>query len=426
MKLLFVHQNLGAFAGAEANILITATELRARGHELGLAYATTTGKGEQKWKDVFSDCFPIAEFQAAETTAAILKEFQPDLIYLHTFPEVEAVEALVASSIPVVRMVHDHSLYCLRSYKYNPLTRTVCTRAASLYCIFPCLAPLARNRGEGRPFKLSSYFNLRRQLDASKHCQRLIVYSDYSRDELVRNGFDGSRIHVHVPIECWGTKGLVTNFSGNNRILFAGQIIRGKGVDILLKSLAKVRTPFECIVAGDGNHRAYCERLSKQLGLQDKVRFVGYLPPEELKKQYTQASVFAVSSVWPEPFGMVGPEAMRYGLPVVAFDAGGISEWLMNGENGILVPWMDTAGYARALETLLEDKEKAREMGKRGLEHVNRIYDARKQVGTLEKIFLEVASNAREQGYEPIPAIYASTENQPSGMVEPMQEHVNS
>src|SRR6185369_3004667 len=98
-----------------------------------------------------------------------------------------------------------------------------------------------------------------------------------------------------------------------------------------------------------------------------------------------------MGSLWPEPFGMAGPEAMRWGLPVVAFDAGGIREWLTDGEDGFLVPWMDTRRYASRIEQLLSDKTLARQLGRNGMERVNRVYDSRRQVDVLERILLSVA-----------------------------------
>jgi len=229
----------------------------------------------------------------------------------------------------------------------------------------------------------------------SKQCRHLIVYSEYSKAELVRNGFDSHKIQVHVPILCWGHDGPVSSFSERNLILFAGQIIRGKGVDLLLRALSKLTVPFECLVLGDGSHRAYCEKLCTRLGLRNRVRFAGYVPHDQMREFYLDATVFAMPSVWPEPFGMAGPEAMRYGLPVVAFDAGGISEWLKDGQNGLLVPWMDTDAFAARLHLLLTNKNLARELGRRGLDHVNMSYNASAQVNRLEHLFRSLSDEGQ-------------------------------
>lgn len=387
MKILFAHQYFGAFGGAETNIHITATELQKRGHTLALLYATETGRGQDSWERTFPNRFQIPADDASDAVNSVVESFNPDIIYLHVFPNLEVIESLLASTAPVVRMVHDHSLYCLRSYKYNPLTRATCHRAASAFCAFPCMASLARNRGSLLPIKWAGFAAHRRELQLSKQCEQFIVYSEYSKTELVRNGFDPNRIQIHVPIRCWDN-GPVASFSNRNLILFAGQIIRGKGVDLLLKALAKVRVPFECIILGDGNNRPHCQRLCARLNLADRVQFRGFVPPEELQEYYLDASVFAVPSVWPEPFGMVGPEAMRYGLPVVAFNSGGINEWLTDGENGFLAPWKDTDSFAQRIEELLRNKTLARQMGRNGLERVNRVYPAERQVNMLERLFL--------------------------------------
>ena len=178
----------------------------------------------------------------------------------------------------------------------------------------------------------------------------------------------------------------MSSFGPKNVLLYVGQIIRGKGVDVLLRALARVKVPFECNIVGGGNHRGYCERLCARLGLEKKVRFWGYVSPDELEKFYLEASVFLMSSLWPEPFGMAGPEAMRYGLPVVAFEAGGIGEWLRDGENGFLVPWKDIEVFSRRIEELLIGKELGRRLGQQGKSWVRR-YDSGVQIASLEKVF---------------------------------------
>lgn len=405
MKILFAHQYFGAFGGAETNIHITATELQNRGHSVALLHATETGRGQESWERIFPTRFVALPNDGSRAVSSALESFNPDIIYLHVFPNTELIESLLESSVPVIRMVHDHSLYCLRSYKYNPLTRATCHRAASFYCVFPCMAPVARNRGGVLPLKMADFTAHRKELELSKRCERLIVYSEYSKAELIRNGFEPDKIQIHVPIRCWG-EGSVASFSDRNRILFAGQIIRGKGVDLLLRALAKVRVPFECIILGDGNYRPHCQRFCARLNLANRVQFRGFVPAEELQQFYLDASVFTVPSVWPEPFGMVGPEAMRYGLPVVAFDSGGISEWLTHGENGFLVPWKDTDAFALRIEELLRNKDLARKMGRNGLERVNRVYSAERQVDNLEQAFFALASGtkARSVRVSPVPS----------------------
>jgi glycosyltransferase involved in cell wall biosynthesis len=386
MKLLFVHQKLGEFGGAEANIRLSAKELRNRGYDLGLLHLENSGRNEAEWRALFAQCFCVPPTGCAGFVKSVLERFNPEVIYLHSVPNVKLLQALLASGVPVVRMVHDHGLYCMRSYKYDYFTRRICTRPFSPFCIFPCLASVARNPGGGFPLKWVSYRAKKKEIMLNQRCDHLVVYSDYVRKELIGNGFAAEKITVVVPIRIWADPMLASSFSSRNLILFAGQLIRGKGVDVLLQALAKVKTHFECAILGDGNHRRPCERLTHKLGLEGRVHFQGYVLPAELGEFYHEASVFVMGSLWPEPFGMAGPEAMRYGLPVVAFDAGGIREWLTDGENGYLIPWRNTELFAARLDQLLRDKALARQLGRNAFESVQR-YDSCRQIDHLESIF---------------------------------------
>src|SRR5438105_8306510 len=318
MKLLFVHERFGAFGGAETNLHLTARELKNRGHEVSLLHGHPTGQQEEAWRQVFpnSQAFPLTDKQAVRHAVT---EFQPDLAYVHKMPDLDIIEALVSSGLPLVRMVHDHDLCCMRSYKYNTLTRAICRRAASSYCLFGCGASVARNRGRGLPIKWISYSDKLKEIRLNQQFDRLIVATHYMKNELVQNGFEKDKIEIHAPVPQKAPSELRSSFSAQNLVLYVGQIIRGKGVDVLLESLARVQVPFECLILGEGNHRPFCEKLSRRLGLGDRVHFLGFVPQEELQRYFCEASLVALSSVWPEPFGAAGLEGMRYGLPVVAF-----------------------------------------------------------------------------------------------------------
>jgi glycosyltransferase involved in cell wall biosynthesis len=207
----------------------------------------------------------------------------------------------------------------------------------------------------------------------------------------VRNGFAAEQIEIHAPVPEPRDEAGWSSFNEQNRIVYAGQIVRGKGVDVLLESLVRVSWPFQCVILGDGNHREYCERLSRRLGLSDRVHFAGFVPQAEVMNYYRDASLAVVSSVWPEPFGAVGLEAMRCGLPVVAFDAGGVDEWLIDGWNGYLVPWMDRGCYAARVEELLRDKTLARTMGAHGRQWAEERFNFENYIDGLEDMFMRVA-----------------------------------
>ncbi|HZZ58506.1 MAG TPA: glycosyltransferase family 4 protein [Opitutaceae bacterium] len=393
MRLLFLHERLGAFGGAEANVCATASELKARGHQIALAHGAPTGRGEAEWESLFERRYPLGA-EGAAVLAAALAEFRPDVAFVHKLSAPDLLAALAAAGTPVVRMVHDHDLYCMRGYKYHYLSRAICTRGASPYCLFPCGAAVARGAPGGFPLRWVSYRAKRREIALNRRFERLIVASGYMREELLRNGFAADRIEIHPPVPRPAGAADRSNFSPRNRIVYAGQIIRGKGVDVLLEALARVRTPFECVILGDGSQREACEALSRRLGLQDKVRFAGFVPQARVPEYYRDASLAVMSSLWPEPFGATGLEAMRCGLPVVAFDAGGIKEWLIDGVNGHLVPWMDRDAFAERVDRLLGDKALARRMGEDGRRLAEDRFSFAGYISGLEDLFARTAHAA--------------------------------
>ncbi len=394
MRLLFVHEKFGALAGAEVNVLLTAGELSRRGHQVALVHGLPTGKAEETWRETFHPRFALDGREPASVVVnRAVGEFSPEAVFVHKMPDLAVVEALSDCGTPVVRMVHDHDLYCMRGYKYHYFSRQVCTRPTSPFCVFPCGASLARRSGPGLPLKWVSYTAKRREIELNRRFDRMIVATDYMREELLRNGFSPERIETHAPVPLRDSDAGSSSFGACNRIVYAGQIVRGKGVDVLLESLAMVCVPFECVIIGDGNHRAHCERLSRRLGLDGRVRFTGFIPQEKISEHYREASVAVMSSVWPEPFGAVGLEAMSHGLPVVAFDAGGIREWLIDGVTGYLVPWMDRTRYAACIEMLLKDKLIAREMGERGRQWADRRFNLEDYIHGLEGLFSRVVSS---------------------------------
>jgi len=112
MRILFVHNRFGALAGAETNAHITAAELKQHGHIVGIIHGPSTGRAELAWQRTFTQRFSLNRQGNVNRIKAALEIFQPDLVYVHKMDDLEVIETLIDSKIPLVRMVHDHDIRC--------------------------------------------------------------------------------------------------------------------------------------------------------------------------------------------------------------------------------------------------------------------------------------------------------------------------
>ena len=143
---------------------------------------------------------------------------------------------------------------------------------------------------------------------------------------------------------------------GRPRILVTGNLIARKGHDLLLEALSGLRElSWELRVVGAPVDRRYVRRLSSmvaQLGFDDRVTFAGFVPDAAMSLEYRRAEVFAFPSRY-EGYGISLAEALRAGLPFVAFASGGIAEVARGSDS--LVADGDIEGFRSRLRRLLAD-----------------------------------------------------------------------
>lgn len=355
MKVLFVHERLGELGGAESTIRRLGEGLSARDAELGLSYGSGTERGEAR----FAELFPHRWCWQRDGLPPAL-DWGPDVVFVHKLGDLALLRQLVEARLPLVRMVHDHDIYCQRRHRYLPWSREICRRRAGWIC--GALCGVVRSEGP-LPLRLAWPGTKLEEIDLCKQFDHHITVSDYLKQELVLHGFDPERITTAWPAVRPVDEDRLSNYR-EPLVVYAGQVLRGKGVDVLIEALRLLRAPgWRCSILGDGSHEDHCRRLVAELGLSDRVSLPGWVPQEDLHRTLGSARVGVVPSVWPEPLGAVGIEMLRHGLPVVAFDVGGIGEWLHDGENGYLVPVFDRAAMADRIDRLLKDPGLARRMG---------------------------------------------------------------
>ncbi len=377
MKILFVNEKCGYFGGVEQNVAATAQGLRSKGHRCFLAYGSETERGLDRYRQLFDDVFACPDaFNSREvgtvgTWENVVTRVAPDVLYVHKIGSIDACVPFV-SRIRTVRMVHDHDLCCPRRHKYYLSNGRVCRNKAGLICYLD-LAFLGRRRASCIPVGLVSIQGKLREMRKNYLLDRLLVGSRFMQHELLQNGFPEGKVHILPPVVPWESA-TFRPLPKDPVILCVAQLIRGKGIDLLLQALGKLSCDFRAIIVGTGNAESSLKALTKKWGLEDRVHFQGWVSNDAIGAFYDRSTVVAVPSRWPEPFGMIGLEAMNHGRPVVGFDVGGIPDWLEHDVTGLLVPEQDTASLANALETMLSDRERASRMGKTGLERVQERY----------------------------------------------------
>lgn len=209
---------------------------------------------------------------------------------------------------------------------------------------------------------------------------------------MIQNGIKSENIEILPPH--FVTKNQHTNIhvSGENgsNVLFAGRLEYEKGFPYLLKAFKFVKEPYQLLVAGEGSLKDQYMQITKAQGLENRVKFLGWLPAKQLDAVYAQSSLLVLPSIMPEPFGKVGIEAMYYQKPVVAFDVGGISDWLKDGYNGYLVSPKETGQLAFRINQLLADENLAQKMGIKGRQFVEQHFSSKDHVDRLLNIFESV------------------------------------
>jgi glycosyltransferase involved in cell wall biosynthesis len=142
------------------------------------------------------------------------------------------------------------------------------------------------------------------------------------------------------------------------------RLIPRKAYPDLLKAFSIVEMhDLELLIIGDGPEEPKLKGLCAQLGITDRVHFIGYVN-DDMKYKYLRASDFFVLSSLHEGYGIVFQEAMYSGLPVVATNVGGQTDFLREGRNSLLTPPQEPQALAASLEKLGSDPVLRQKMGK--------------------------------------------------------------
>lgn len=177
---------------------------------------------------------------------------------------------------------------------------------------------------------------------------------------------------------------------GKLRVLYVGRVDPEKSLGNVVTAFAGVAEEVpeaELVIVGDGTDRRHLIDLAQALGISDKVKFPGRIMPPDVTEIYRGATMFATASET-ETQGIVLIEAAATGLPLVAVDAGAVSELCQNKKNGVLCKPGDLVGMTDAMVSILKDADLQQKYGEKSLE-ISKKHDLNRTLKRFEEIYEE-------------------------------------
>ncbi|HLI27379.1 MAG TPA: glycosyltransferase family 4 protein [Chloroflexota bacterium] len=409
MKVAHVNYSYGqrGSSGTEQTVPATCALLEAEGLATCVLYEQAVGPpppapGRALYHIPGLCSFALRPNRTAIARAlAALERERVDLVHLHQINNGSLVRA-IAARWPTLYFVHNHVLTCPSGTRFLPRSGRVCPQLGpGLACVRNAYLEGCQSRRPGRW--------VRGLLDC--HTARafargltLAVDSEFMKRTLVAAGYAPERITV-TPTVVEPTPRPPDYYPAHQppRVLYVGQLNPIKGLPRLLAALRQLTTPAVLHVAGDGYLRPALERQVVALGLRDRVVFHGHVDRVQLVALLRECAVLAVPTCYPEPFGLVGPEAMAQARPVVAFDIGAIREWLRDGQTGLLARPGDVGDLAAKLDYLLQHPAEARRLGQAGRQVWEERFHPRHHLAALLRLYRTLTARA-----EPAPILEAA------------------
>ena len=331
-----------------------------------------------------------------EAALAAVESWKPDVLYIHGLRNPATFERLTALA-PSVTFIHTYLGTCVSGAKTHTLPYPIpCDKQFGPMCLvhyFP------RGCGGRDPLTMWRLYQKEgRQLITLRKQNAVITHSAHMQRELAAHGVASDVIPYPATPDFEAPPA-----PKSSDLIFAGRMDPLKGGLVMLAAVALVRRalqrPLRVICAGDGPERRRWESRAREIAHADRdvsIDFSGWCDEAKLGALMSQSRLLVVPSIWPEPFGSVGMEAARSGVPAAAFAVGGIPQWLHDGVNGHLASGRPPTaeGLADAIVRCLIDVAHYDELS-RGAREMAEAFTMRKHLPELIRILERVAHGGK-------------------------------
>ena len=349
-----------------------------------------------------------ADALAADRAAAALLAWAPDVVHVHLCSSVALIDRLLHSGVPLVRSFHDLTSLCLRRGRRRwPGDR--CQRPLEWNCAaWGCMISPPRNGG-----RLPHIANLGAklsELDRYRAFGASIACSNFMARTLRLNGFNDSRIHIVPNFSRFDSDAVAGRPSwkrpgipGRDRpleLLFAGQAVTGKGLEVLIAALARLQGNWRLTVLAEGPRLAASRKMTQRAGLSERIQFLGWVPQTRTQDYYKRSDLLVMPSIIDEALPLVGIEAMSFGTPLIGFAVGGIPDYLLDDETGVLVRTTTADGLRAGLLSVLSDPNRLPVWGRSARSLVARAHTKAVHLAALQNVYRDAGCVAQIPGID--------------------------
>jgi glycosyltransferase involved in cell wall biosynthesis len=185
------------------------------------------------------------------------------------------------------------------------------------------------------------------------------------------------------------------------RLITVARLLERKGIQTILEACAHpTLLPVELEIIGTGPYEATLREMVDALGLGDRVKFLGFVPNEELPRYYRRSDIFVLPSET-ESFGLVFAEAMSSGLPILASNVGGIPETVRDEIDGLLCPPSDPASLRKNIMRLIDSVPKRAEISISQRQRILKYYPWEHIAARYAEVYRSVLTSSETATIEP-------------------------
>jgi glycosyltransferase involved in cell wall biosynthesis len=392
MKIVVAQDALHAEGGVESYLAAIIPALRARGHSIALLFVRRGGG--VPLVGAIDGPFVGVDSHDIDPAFAELRAWGPEVCFSNNMAPLD-VERRALAEWPVVKFMHGYFGTCVSALKTHEFpTGVACHRTLGPACL-ALYGP--RHCGVLTPTALvKGYQWARAQRRLLPRYATVVIASEHMAEEYARHGAPLERLAMLPLFPSLPVQPPIDG-AAKDAVLFLGRMTSLKGGDVLIKAVSRtasnLQRPIRLVMGGDGPQRSAWIRLAARERVD--AEFPGWLDEGRRINALKQASVLAVPSIWPEPFGLVGLEAAARGVPAVGFDTGGIRQWLHHQVSGLLVPPAEAhRGMAQALAMVLDKPDLRNRLSSGAIATARRMsLDA--HAGALEGVLLKAARQSR-------------------------------